>query len=105
MSTATATVARPKWQRARILESEMSLACHLANRVLWVGIGKPLDGMSQDSGADVAFFGTHLISEAGMPVYVLPDQIELIGRGPEDFAVAVENESVRDWRERKEETT
>lgn len=101
----SALTEHPRWQRARFIGSVNPFVAYGAE--IWVALGPPqFDAQlinDRGEGAQGLVYDTHLIAPASNPVWpgksapivVGQRSVELLARGPEDFAEHVEPETVR----------
>ena len=94
---------RPKWQRARVvLDDEFP---EFVGREFWVRIGKPVMTTAETPQGFITTFPCvtgNLLGFRGVPVATPIQCIELLGRGPEDFADDVPLVKWGDWLAQKD---
>ena len=96
---------KPKWQRARYLNIERHPEC--VGRELWVLIGEPfisrapLIGSNKLTEPELCVWSNQVESN-GLRLTERSADIELLARGPEDFADEVEIVDFEEWAKEKQ---
>lgn len=90
-----------KYQRARLIETDMTGEVR-AGYELWVVVGKPTMQAARIVGMGIIDapelrYETGLRSPAGRRSVIPARVVELLARGPEDFADDVPLQSFEDW--------
>ena len=95
-------MAKPQWQRARKIAGTGLFPLGVE---FWVRIGPPETRAARTIGSHSRLpvaprYTTHLKDESPQGVSIRADRVELLARGPDDFAVEVETECFWEWKKR-----